>query len=60
MEHLANDAAASRVLMSYVFGDDTIPLGGYCMRALRTLGCEAQIFDCRIAQRQQRMVLRLV
>ena len=52
-----NDAAAGdgpRILVSYFFGDDTIPLGGSCVRALRALGCEVQAFDCRIEHPLQR------
>jgi len=52
-----NDAVPGRgprILVSYFFGDDTIPLGGSCVRALRALGCEVEPFDCRIEHPLQR------
>jgi spore maturation protein CgeB len=47
-----------RVLISYFFGDDTIPLGGSCARALQALGCEVATFDCRIEHRLQKPLLK--
>ncbi len=43
-----------RVLISFFFGEGTIPLGESCARALTELGCDVARFDCRIEHPLQR------
>jgi spore maturation protein CgeB len=42
-----------RVLISYFFGPDTIPLGEACAEALSALGCTVERFDCRVEHPRQ-------
>jgi spore maturation protein CgeB len=48
-----------KVLVSYFFGRDTIPLGESVAQALEELGCEVARFDCRIEHRLQPVYKRL-
>lgn len=48
-----------KVLVSYFFGSDTIPLGESVAQALEESGCEVVRFDCRVEHRLQPIYKRL-
>jgi len=48
-----------KVLVSYFFGNDTIPLGESVAQALEEIGCEVVRFDCRVEHRLQPIYKRL-
>ena len=49
-----------RVLISYFFGDDMIPLGVSCARALEALGHEVYRFNSQVESRWQHALLKPV
>ena len=50
--------ADNRVLISYFFGDDMIPLGEACAEAFGALGCEVARFNSQIESRWQPALLK--
>ncbi len=48
----------NRVLISYFFGDDMIPLGGSCARAFRNLGYDVYCFNSQMESGLERTLLR--
>ena len=48
-----------KVLVSYFFGNDTIPLGESVAQALEEMGCQVARFDCRIEHGLQPIYKRL-
>ncbi|HET7363209.1 MAG TPA: glycosyltransferase [Burkholderiales bacterium] len=49
-----------RVLISYFFGDDMIPLGESCAEAFGALGCEVARFNSQVESRWQPVLLKPV
>lgn len=49
-----------RVLVSYFFGDDMIPLGESCARALEGFGCEVYRFNSQMESRWEKALLKPV
>ncbi len=48
----------NRILISYFFGDDMIPLGASCARALRDFGYDVYCFNSQVESRLERTLLR--
>lgn len=47
-----------RVLISYFFGDDMIPLGGSCARALRSSGYDVYCFNSQVESVWERALIK--
>ncbi len=52
--------SSKRVLISYFFGDDMIPLGASCADAFRRFGHEVFCFNSQIESRWEAMLLKPV
>ncbi len=50
--------AKDRILVSYFFGDDMIPLGASCARAFRDLGYDVYCFNSQVESALEKRLLR--